>query len=482
MRLLQISTFIIYFIAILLVAFFSYHKQKSDTTYVLGNRSMNFWLTALSAHASDMSSWLFMGYPMIIFTSGLFNIWAAIGLTVFMYLNWHFIAPKVRKATGKMNNLTMSAYFESRFNDNTKIIRTLSAILSFIFYIFYITSGIVGLGLLVESLFGLSYNLGIIAGLLIVVFYVFLGGYITVAWIDLFQGFFLLGIIIFIPILLLSKIGGFTPIFNAIHVKNLTTSLVPSISIKTFLEIIFISMGWGLGYFGQPHIITKFMGIKKVSEIPKAKYVGISWQILALGGATLLGIIGIYTFPHGLENPQLVVLEIVKTSLNSLFAALILCAILAATTNVMAAQILVVASSIAEDFYKGLFRKKATHQQTLTASRLSVVGVAIIGYIIAYFKISSIYELVLYSWSGLGASFGPLLLTSFYYKKTNRIGAFMGILVGGVSSGIWPLINSKLSINIPPLIPGFILSLLTIYLLSFVKEKKENTWIKKLSF
>jgi len=475
MKVLEIFTFILYFIVIIFIAFLSYRKQKSDTTYVLGNRSLNFWLTALSAHASDMSSWLFMGYPMIIFTAGLFNLWAAIGLTVFMFLNWQYIAPRIRSATEKMNNLTMYAYFESRFNDTSGILRTLSAMLSFIFYIFYITAGLVGLGLLVESLFGLNYTIGITIGLFIVVFYVFLGGYITVAWIDLFQGFFLLGIILFIPIFLIKKIGGFIPIFDAMKMQNLTTSLFPSFSFKTFLEIIFVGAGWGLGYFGQPHIITKFMGIKSVKEMPKAKYVGISWQILALGGATLIGIIGIYTFPQGIENAQLVALEIVKKSLVPFFATLILCAILAATTNVMAAQILVVASSIAEDFYKGLFKKKATHLQILWASRLSVVGVSIIAYIIAYYKISTIYELVFYSWSGLGASFGPLLLISLYYKKTNRIGAFMGILTGGVIAGLWPFINSKLKIDIPALIPGFILSLLTIYIFSFIKERRQIT-------
>lgn len=474
MKLAGTFIFLLYFLAIVIVAFLSYRKQKSDTTYVLGNRSLNYWLTALSAHASDMSSWLFMGYPMIIFTNGIFNTWTAIGLIVFMFLNWHFIAPKVRKATGKMGNLTMYAYFESRFQDTSGIIRTLSAILSFIFYIFYITSGLVGLGLLAESLFGFSYAAGISIGLLIVVFYVFLGGYITVAWLDLFQGFFLLGIILFIPILLIYKIGGFFPIFNAVKIQNLTASLFPSFSIKTFLEIIFMVLGWGLGYFGQPHIITKFMGIKDVAQMPKAKYVGISWQTLALGGATLLGIIGIYIFPHGLANPQLVVLEIVKTALVPFFAALTVCAILAATTNFMAAQILVVASSIAEDFYKGLFKRTATHTQTLLASRMSVIGVAIFSYIIAYFKISTIYKLVLYSWSGLGASFGPILLISLYYKKANRIGAFMGILAGGVTAGLWPLVNMQLTINILPIIPGFILSLLTIYLFSFVKEKRRT--------
>lgn len=315
MKIIEISTFVVYFTAIIFIALLSYRKQKTDTSYVLGNRSLNFWLTAFSAHASDMSSWLFMGYPMLIFTTGIFNIWAAIGLTACMFLNWQFIAPKVREQTGKMNNLTMYAYFESRVKDTSGIIRTLSAILSFVFYIFYITSGLVGLGLLVESLFGISYFFGISIGLLIVVFYVFLGGYTTVAWIDLFQGLFLLAIILYIPIFLLTNIGGFSPIIEAIKVQNLSTSMFPSFSIKTFLEIIFIGAGWGLGYLGQPHIITKFMGIKDVNQMPKAKYVGISWQVLALLGATLIGLIGIYVFPNGISNPELVALDLVKATL-----------------------------------------------------------------------------------------------------------------------------------------------------------------------
>ncbi|NGX32961.1 MAG: hypothetical protein K1060chlam4_01018, partial [Candidatus Anoxychlamydiales bacterium] len=237
------------------------------------------------------------------------------------------------------------------------------------------------------------------------------------------------------------------------------------------LEIIFIALGWGLGYLGQPHIITKFMGIKNVKDMPKAKWVGISWQALALGGATLLGIIGIYIFPNGLQNPELISLDLVKTTMLPFFSALILCAILAATTNVMAAQILVVASSLGEDFYKGLFKKNATHRQTLIASRLSVIFVAVIAYVIAYFKISTIYKLVLYAWSGLGSSFGPLLLISLYYRKVNKLSAFMGILTGGITAGIWPLINTKLAIDVPPMIPGFILSSIAIYLFSLVKEK-----------
>jgi sodium/proline symporter len=473
-NLLEISTFTIYFAIIIIITLVSYKKQKSDTSFVLGNRSLNFWLTALSAHASDMSNWLFMGYPMIIFLGGIFNSWAAIGLIFCMFLNWQFVAPRIRSLTEKMNNLTLYAYFESRFNDISKIIRTLSASISFIFYIFYISAGLVGLGFLVESIFGFSYTTGITFGLLIVLFYVFIGGYTTVAWIDLFQGFFLLFVILYVPVTLLFKFDGISPILTSIKNQNLTTSLFPSFTFKSLMEIFFISFGWGLGYFGQPHIITKFMGIKNVLDIPKAKYVGVSWQTLALFGATLFGIIGIFAFPKGLDNPQLVILDLVKNNLAPVFSALVLCSILAATTNVMAAQILVVASSIAEDFYKSLFVKNASHKNILKASRLSVIIIGIIAFVIAYFKISTIYNLVLYSWSGLGAAFGPLLLVSLYSKKATRLGAFFGILTGGVTAGIWPLINNLIPIEIPSMIPGFLFSLLAIYLFSFVKEKRVN--------
>ncbi|MBI5346021.1 MAG: sodium/proline symporter [Chlamydiae bacterium] len=407
MNFLEISTFVVYFIILITIVIFSYHKQKSDTDFVIGNRSLNYWLTALSAQASDMSNWLFMGYPMMIFTVGVFNIWAAIGLIVFMYLNWQFIAPKVRSATEKMNNLTLNAYFESRLQDKSGSIRLVSAIISFAFFSIYISAGLVGMGFLVESLFGLHYIVGI---------------------------------------------------------------TIPNYSFKTLLEILLMATGWGIGYFGQPHIITKFMGIKNVEEMPKAKLVGLSWQILALGGASILGLLGIYLFPQGLNNPQLVVVEIVKANLAPIFSGLVLCAILAATINVMAAQILVVASSISEDFCKGFFFKNATHKQLLKISRLSVILVGLIAYIIAYFKISTIYNLVLYAWSGIGASFGPLLLISLYYKKVNKTAGLLGIISGGAASAIWPIFEKSLSIDIPPLVMGFAISSLIIFLVSHLKK------------
>ena len=459
---LELATFIAYFIVLLSVAFFSYQKQRSETDFLMGNRSLNFWLTALSAHASDMSSWLFLGYPALIYGAGLFSAWAAIGLTFFMFLNWHFIAPKLRTVTEQSNSLTLSSYFETRFGDKSGSLRLVSGVMSIIFFLFYISSGLVGLGILVESLFNLSYLAGISIGLFVVVTYVFMGGYRTIAWIDLFQGFFLLGVIAFIPTVLLYDIGGMVPVLQQISTKHLSTSLIPDYSVHTFLSIIFTATGWGLGYFGQPHIITKFMGIRRVSDMHKAKYLGISWQATALTCATLIGLIGIYVFPEGLADPEQLTLNIVKKTLPTFFAGLVLCAILAATTNVMAAQILVVASNLSEDFYKRIFRRNALPNELLWVSRFSVIAIALVAFCVAFFKISTIYKLVLFSWSGLGASFGPLVLLSLYLKNINKYGAFTGILIGGLTAAIWPYFDSLYQWNIPSIIPGYILGISSI--------------------
>ena len=476
----EFATLIIYFSVLLAVAYFSYQKQRSDTDFIIGNRSMNFWLTALSAHASDMSSWLFLGYPAMIFTHGLIGAWAAVGLTVFMFLNWQFIAPKIRIATEQSNSLTLNSYFESRFGDTSGSIRIVSGAMSILFFTFYISSGLVGLGLLVESLFNLPYTIGIAIGLLIVVVYVFTGGYRTIAWIDVFQGFFLLAVIVFIPTIIIMQIGGMKPVMQAVAAQKLATSFFPDFSGQTLLYIFLTSAGWGLGYFGQPHIITKFMGIRCVSEMAKAKWLGISWQVITLTAATLIGLIGIYFFPTGLDDSQRVILNIVKETLPSFFAVLVLCAILAATTNVMAAQILVVASNLSEDFYKKIFRRSATAPELLWVSRSSVVLIGIIAFVIAYFKISTIYELVLYSWTGLGTSFGPLLLLSLYRQSINRYGAFMGILFGGLTAAIWPIVEHHYHWQNTTMVVGFIFSLLTIEIVSFLTRSRINQPMREL--
>ncbi|MBF5059578.1 sodium:solute symporter family transporter [Candidatus Neptunochlamydia vexilliferae] len=460
------------YVAILFgIGFASYRKQQTATDFIIGGRSLNYWLTAIAAHASDMSSWLFMGFPAVIFTGGLFNSWFAVGLCLFMFLNWLFVAPRVRVKTEEYNSLTFSSFFESRFHDTSGMIRIFTAIISLIFYTIYISAGIVGLGILVDSLFGIDYHLAISVGIVVVVPYLFIGGYTTLAWIDLFQGFFLLLAIVAVPVIAMPKVGGFAGIQEALTTHGLSFSMIPNTSPKTLWKIFFSICGWGIGYFGQPHIVTKFMGIRKVSHIKKSMAVGMSWQVIALSSATLIGLIGIAYFPGGLANTELVFVKMVKDIFPPFIIALILCGILGATISTMDSQILVLASSLSEDFYKKIFHKDASPKHLLWVSRFFVLLVTAFAFSIAFFKISTIYSLVFFAWSGLGSAFGPLLLFSLYSKKANKYGAWGGIIVGGAVSLIWPLYSKQFPIDIPTLVPGFLLSSFAIFVLSHITRR-----------
>lgn len=461
-----------YFIALTAIGFFSYRKHLSSHDFIMGGRSMNCWLTALAAHASDMSSWLFMGYPAVVFSRGVFSAWAAIGLILFMFLNWQLIAPKIRVATEQYNSLTFSSFFESRLADTSGMIRVFTAIMSLVFYTIYISAGLVGLGLLLNTLFGIPYNWGIFIGIAVVIPYVFTGGYLTLAWIDLFQGLFLLGVILFVPFFILKQVGGWQDIREVIVTKQLTTSLFPDFSGKTLLEIAGVVTGWGLGYFGQPHIVTKFMGIRSVREIAKSKWIGMSWMLLSLSAATGVGLVGIAYFRQGLDNKELVFVNMVKDSFPPFFIGLILCAVLAATINAMSSQVLVLSSVLTEDFYKRIFRKRASSQELLIATRTGILIIALIAFSIAYAHLDSIYSLVLYAWSGLGSSFGPLLMLSLYWDRVTRYGAWAGILSGGIIAGMWPYLSFFDPSAIPAMIPGFFSSLFLIIVISLWTQPK----------
>lgn len=472
---IEIITFFAYFFALILLAIFTSKRQKSNVDYVMGGRSLNFWLTALSAHASDMSSWLFLAYPALIYQQGIQGIWSAIGLTTCMFLNWQFVAPKIRTQTESLQCVTLSGYFEKRFEDSSGKLRIVSAFASCFFYCIYIAAGLVALGLLSESLFSIHYTLGITVGILIVMFYVFIGGYTTVAWIDLVQGLFLLGVILLLPSLLWVELDASSSIVDAFTKRGLSFSLIPSFSVTSLWSIVALTFGWGLGYFGQPHIVTKFMGIQKAKDIPKSKYLGISWQILALGGASCIAILGIGLFPQELANPEALLLQMVERYLSPFFGALVLCAILAATTNVMAAQILVVATSLAEDFYKYFFAKTLAGKSLLWASKCSVILISLIAFLIAFFQISSIYGLVFYAWSGIGGTFGPVLLWSLYRKNLTRESALAGIISGACIGGIWPYFDAQYGWNIPALFPVFIVSSACLYGISSITHNVRRT-------
>jgi sodium/proline symporter len=468
----ELLAIVIYFMLLLTVGYFSYRKITSSADFIIGSRSLNYMLTALAAHASDMSSWIFLAYPALIFSKGMLGAWVAIGLITCMYLNWVWVAPKIRVATEQYNSLTFSSFFESRLGDTSGLIRVFSATILIVFYTIYISAGLTGMGDLLTSLFNIHYGLAILIGILIVVPYVFSGGYVTLAWIDLFQGSFLLLVIIGVPLYLLGGVGGFHGISESMDVHKLTKSLFPSLSAATLFSIVSDAFGWGLGYFGQPHIVTKFMGIRNVSEIHKSKWIGMSWMTLSLSAATLVGLIGIPFFNKVMDNPEAIFIKMVQCSFPSFIVGFILCAILAATINAMSSQVLVMTSSLTEDFYKRIFRPLASSKELLLVSRLGVLAVGTLAFFIAYGKTYSIYFLVEYAWSGIGSSFGPLVILSLYSNRVNKYGAWAGILGGGIISATWPLVNKILPYPVSPLLPAFFAGLLLILVVSELTKEK----------
>ena len=429
---------------------------------------MNFWVTALAAHASDMSSWIFLGYPAALYTTGLNNIWMAIGLLLFMFLNWQFVAIPLRKMTQNFESLTLSSFFESRFSDTDGVLRILTVLIALVFYTIYIASGLVGLALLLKYLLHISFNQGLIVGALLIIPYLLIGGYITLAWTDFFQGLFLMCVILFVPLWAIYSLGGWNQVLQAYITKPDLTPFIPqNLTTQSVLETFFMTCSMGLAYFGQPHIITKFMGIKNPQELKKAKYVGLLWQFLSLFGATLIAFASFAFFTKTQNQSATIFLQIVQSLFNPFIGAFILCAVLGATITCADSQILVIASNFSEDIYKKVLRKNASSKELILVSRLCIILIAIISLIIAYNTTSSIFSLVNYAFNGLGSAFGPLILFALYVKKTNKKSALLGILVGAFVPFVWPFIQPYLSMQIAPIIPGFFLSSLAIWCQNF---------------
>lgn len=460
--------FIAYFAVLLTIGLVSHHKQRSDADFIMGSRSLNFWVTALSAHASDMSSWLFMAFPAAIFIGGMSQAWIALGLLVGMFLNWQLVAKKLRMQTEKYDSYTLSTFFERRFKDTSGVLRVLTAVIAVFFLTSYVSAGLIAMGGIFESIFGINFYVGLTVASVVILIYTFVGGFITVAWTDLFQALFLICMIVLVPAVAYTTLDhGTASILSTAAAKNISLQMLPDLSWASVVGIVFLILSWGLGYFGQPHIVTKFMGINDAENMNKSKYVGMTWQLIALSAAVCVGLVGIAYFSNGLANPELVFVEMVKSLFHPLMAGFVLCGVLAASLSTMDSQILVAASVLSEDLYKCLIRKKASSKELLAITRLGVVLISVISLFLALNKNSTILEAVLYAWSGLGSAFGPLVLMSLYSTRTNRYGAIAGVLTGGLIAGMWGSVNGYLTdLTIPAMIPGFFISLLSIYIVS----------------
>lgn len=459
----------LYFGVLLLIGRLAYNKNASMNEYMLDNRKLGPFVTALSAGASDMSGWMLLGLPGALYATGLANIWIAIGLTIGAYCNYLFLAQRFRVYTEVAGNaITIPDYLESRFKDNTKILRLVSGFIILVFFTLYVSSGIIAGGKSFESFFGLPFEYGGILTLTIVVFYTFFGGFKAVCWTDAFQGTLMFLVLVAIPILAYLSLtlpdGGSV----ASEIKSLSPSHLDLFAGQTFLSIVGL-MAWGFGYFGQPHIIVRFMAIRSSKELTSARRIGIGWMIIGLLGAVASGLLGyVYFNQQGipLKDAETVFLRLGDALFHPFFVGIVVSAVLAAVMSTISSQLLVSSSSVTKDFILAFTKKDISVKTQVAIGRYAVVAVGIVAALIAFNSGDTVLGAVGYAWAGFGAAFGPLILASLYWKKMNALGALAGMLSGGITVILWK--NLGLGSMVYEILPGIVAASISIYVVSIL--------------
>jgi SSS family solute:Na+ symporter/sodium/proline symporter len=448
---------------------------------MLGGRNLSPSVAALSAGASDMSGWMLMGLPGAMYLTGLSSLWIAIGLVLGAFLNYLVVAPRLRTYTEIANDsITLPDFFENRFNDKSRILRIVSSLVIVVFFTLYTSSGIVAGGKLFESSFGLHYELGLYVTAGVVVAYTLFGGFLAVSLTDFVQGCIMFVALVLVPVVAINEVGGLVEMQTTI--SSLNPDLLDLVSGMGMISII-SAMAWGLGYFGQPHIIVRFMAIRSVKDVPTARRIGMSWMIVSIIGAMATGFAGIaYVSKTGLQLDDAETIFIVLSQLlfNPLVSGFLLAAILAAIMSTISSQLLVTSSSLTGDFYQAFLHRDASEAQLVRVGRISVFIVALVAIYLAYDRDSSILSLVSNAWAGFGAAFGPVVIGALYWKKMTRNGALAGIISGAATVLIWiyvPLTidGQTLSSVIYEIVPGFIACSIAIYLVSVLSPNSEET-------
>ncbi|MPW37284.1 sodium/proline symporter PutP [Vibrio sp. B1Z05] len=464
----------LYLAAMLGIGYYSMKKTHNNQDFIIGGRTLGPVTSAVSAGASDMSGWLLLGLPGAVFASGLVEgVWIGVGLTLGAYLNWLIVAPRLRVATEASNTVTLPSFLSKRFEDNTGLIKTVSTIVILFFFTLYVASGLKGGTLLFAHSFGTTEEVALYVTAFVVISYTFLGGYMAVCWTDLVQGILMLAALAFCMLLGYSAIAESNVVISEVKPEafKFSTGFITAASL----------LAWGLGYFGQPHILARFVGIDKVENIAKARRIGISWMVLTLVLSISIALIGIgYDAIHPLEtvsgvdgNKERIFLALTDALFHPVFAGFILAAVLAAVMSTADSQLLVLTSSLTEDIG---FISKLDENKKAWISRLGVVGFAVFALIIASNDDGSILSMVGYAWGGFGAAFGPLMILSLCWKGTTKAGAVTGMIVGAVSIFV---VKNYVSIEgeyFYELLPAFILSFISIVAVSKVtKAPSQNT-------
>lgn len=491
---------LIYFIVVVVIGFvYAKRSNQSTENYFLGGRKLGPWLTALSAEASDMSGWLLMGLPGVAYFTGASDaMWTAIGLAIGTYLNWKFVAKRLRKYSEVANNsITLPDFFSNRFHDKKNILMTIAALIILLFFCIYVGSCFVTCGKLFATLFGLDYATMMVLSALIVFLYTFVGGYLSVCTTDLIQGSIMICalVIVFVgsvasaggidnTVAFLQSIPGFlsgteiaSPILD-VQGKQVVEDGQPLFGSALDYGAITIVSGlvWGLGYFGMPQVLVRFMSVSHSSQIKKARIIATIWVVVSLSAAVCIGLVGRAVIPAqfltqaSAENIFIVLSELI---LPSFVCGLVVSGIFAASMSSSSSYLLISGSAVAENIFRGLIKKDATDSQVMIVARITLVVVLLFGIAIALDENSSIFQVVSYAWAGFGASFGPLILLSLYWRRTNLPGAVAGMIVGAATVLIWNTFIKPLGgiFAIYELLPAFVLSLIAIVVVSLLTKE-----------
>ncbi|WPC76763.1 sodium/proline symporter PutP [Vibrio porteresiae] len=471
------TTFFVYLVLMLAIGVYAYQRTKNSADYFLGGRSLGPWPAALSAGASDMSGWLLLGLPGYAYAAGFEAFWLAGGLLVGTWLNWLLAAKRLRTYSITTDSLTLPDYLSRRFNDKSKLIQTISAFFILLFFLFYTSSGLVAGGKLFETVFGLDYTTAVIIGTLCVVSYTLFGGFLAVAWTDLVQGLLMAAALMIVPIAALE--GNFSDLPTQLY--NINPELLDmwnGMDGKPLSAIAIISLvAWGLGYFGQPHILARFKASRSNKDITTARRIAVIWTAISMVGALLIGLVGLVYVTNTpsvtIDDGEKIFMLLVNVMFHPVMAGILLAAILAAIMSTADSQLLVSSSALAEDLYKQLFNKDATSDQVVRMGRIGVITISIIALLLAMKPDSSVLGLVSYAWGGFGAAFGPALLLSLYWSRMHRNGALAGIIVGGVTIVVWKQLSGGI-FDLYELVPGFIFSTIAIVVVSWLSGEPEE--------
>ena len=467
----QAISMIIYFVAMIVIGLWAYQRTDDMDDYMLAGRNLGPLSTALSAGASDMSGWLLMGLPGAFYLSGMSTMWLPIGLTVGAWLNWKYTAPRLRTYTEVADNsLTIPTFLSARLHDGSRLIQIGAGVIILVFFTFYVSSGMVAGGRFFEASFGVDYRLGMVLVAGITVLYTLVGGFLAVAYTVVVQGLMMVTALVAVPVAGLFRLGGPDSLISTINELDPGTWALWGAS--TSLMSIVSAAAWGLGYFGQPHIIVRFMALETPQQAKAGRRIGIGWMALACLGAAATALVGIATYRRDtgqLPNPETVFIALGQLLFHPFVAGFMLAAILAAIMSTISSQLLVSSSALVEDLYHAFNRKELGEKRSVLLGRVAVMIVSVVAALMAWQADDSILKLVSFAWAGFGASFGPVVLLALFWRRLTRWGALAGMTTGAVVAAVWANLSGGI-FDLYELLPGFVANLIVTIVVSLSTE------------